>query len=98
MATKITPFGLTFAEPTGRMHPRPDATGATLCRQQQVAVFNGRPLCELMATEMAESVPTEKDGKDPINVDSDPFTTDRRWRSVACSASTSPDRAGRSHR
>jgi len=73
MADQLTPFGLTFLEPLEVSFPTREVTGAVLCRQRQIAMFDGRPLCELMTTEMVESTPTEKDGKDPINVDSDPF-------------------------
>ncbi len=73
MSTPLTPFGLTFAKPLEVPFPTREVTGAVLCGHRQIAVFDGRPLCELMATEMAQSSPTEKDGKDPINVDSDPL-------------------------
>jgi hypothetical protein len=43
-------------------------------QESQMAVFNGRPLSELSASDrMVISQPTETDGKDPIAVDSDPF-------------------------
>lgn len=73
MNASLTPFGLTFAEPLEAPFPVRELAEAVLRGQRQIAVFDGRPLCELMATEMAGSSPTEKDGKDPINVDSDPF-------------------------
>ncbi len=73
MSAALMPFGLTFAEPLDVPFPVQEVAGAVLCEQQQIAVFDGRPLCELMATEMVQSNPTEKDGKDPINVDSDPI-------------------------
>jgi putative ATP-grasp target RiPP len=73
MRTAMTPFGLKFVEPLDTSFPAREVAGAVLCEQRQIAVFDGRPLGELMATEMVESRPTEKDGKDPINVDSDPF-------------------------
>lgn len=73
MRTSVIPFGLTFAEPLEMSFPAREVAGAVLCGQRQVAMFDGRPLCELMATEMVQSNPTEKDGKDPINVDSDPL-------------------------
>jgi putative ATP-grasp target RiPP len=69
----MTPFGLRFAEPLSASLPAWEVAGAVLCERRQIAVFDGRPLCELIATEMVESRPTENDGKDPINVDSDPF-------------------------
>lgn len=71
--TAITPFGLRFLKPLERSFPAREIAEAVLCERSQIAVFNGRPLCELMATDMVESSPTEKDGKDPVNVDSDPF-------------------------
>lgn len=73
MSTFMTPFGLTFAEPLEVSFPAREVAGAVLCGHRQIAVFDGRPLCELMATDMVDSSPTEKDGKDPINVDSDPL-------------------------
>jgi putative ATP-grasp target RiPP len=73
MQTVITPFGLRFLEPLKTPFPAREIAEAVLCERLQIAVFDGRPLCELMATDMVESTPTEKDGKDPINVDSDPF-------------------------
>lgn len=73
MRTVMTPFGLRFAEPLEVSFPAREVAGAVLCERRQIAVFDGRPLCELMATDMVQSSPTEKDGKDPINVDSDPF-------------------------
>ena len=73
MQTAMMPFGLKFAEPLGASFPAREVAGAVLCEQRQIAVFGGRPLCEPMATEMVKSRPTEKDSKDPINVDSDPF-------------------------
>jgi len=72
MTDHVTPFGLTFVEPREVSFPA-QITEAVLCRQRQIAMFDGRPLCELIGTEMVESTPTEQDGKDPINVDSDPF-------------------------
>ena len=71
----MQPFGLTFMQP---LPPQPRSSGALsaaeLDRRRQVAVLNGRPLCELPAEDlMVNTQPTEKDGKDPINVDSDPF-------------------------
>jgi putative ATP-grasp target RiPP len=69
----LMPFGLTFVEPMEVPFPEREVAGAVLCGRRQIAVFDGRPLCELMATEMEQSSPTEKDGKDPINVDSDPI-------------------------
>lgn len=71
--TVMTPFGLRFVEPLEASFPAREVAGAVLDQRRQIAVFDGRPLCELMATDMVESRPTEKDGKDPINVDSDPF-------------------------
>lgn len=73
MGASLTPFGLTFAEPLEVSFPAREVSEAVLCGQRQIAVFDGRPLCELMATDMVDSRPTDKDGKDPINVDSDPF-------------------------
>ncbi|MGQ0773877.1 MAG: putative ATP-grasp-modified RiPP [Pseudonocardiales bacterium] len=73
MGSSLIPFGLTFAEPLKVPFPARELSEAVLCEQRQIAVFDGRPLCELMATDMVASSPTEKDGKDPINVDSDPF-------------------------
>lgn len=73
MRTVMIPFGLRFAEPFEASFPAREVAGAVLCKRHQIAVFDGRPLCELMTTEMVESNPTERDGKDPINVDSDPF-------------------------
>ncbi len=73
MGTVMTPFGLRFAEPLQARFPTREVAEVVLCERRQIAVFDGRPLCELMATDMVESSPTEKDGKDPINVDSDPF-------------------------
>lgn len=69
------PFGLTFMQP---LPPQARSSGALLAaeldRRRQVAVLSGRPLCELAAEDlMVNTQPTEKDGKDPINVDSDPF-------------------------
>ncbi|MEO7195152.1 MAG: hypothetical protein ABIZ05_10065 [Pseudonocardiaceae bacterium] len=69
----MTPFGLKFSESSEVSFPAREVAGSVLCERRQIAVFDGRPLCELMATDMVESSPTEKDGKDPINVDSDPF-------------------------
>lgn len=73
MTAALMPFGLTFAEPLGVPFPAREVADAVLCGQRQIAVFDGRPLCELPATEMVQSNPTEKDGKDPIYVDSDPI-------------------------
>jgi putative ATP-grasp target RiPP len=73
MRTVMTPFGLRFVEPLEVSFPVREVAEAVLCERRQIAVFDGRPLCELMAADMVESNPTEKDGKDPINVDSDPF-------------------------
>jgi putative ATP-grasp target RiPP len=73
MRTVMIPFGLRFAEPFEAPFPAHEITETVLCERRQIAVLDGRPLCEPMATEMVESSPTEKDGKDPINVDSDPF-------------------------
>jgi putative ATP-grasp target RiPP len=73
MRTVMTPFGLRFVEPAEVPFPVREVAGAVLCERRQIAVFDGRSLCELMAADMVESNPTEKDGKDPINVDSDPF-------------------------
>ncbi|MCA1572845.1 MAG: hypothetical protein LC798_21645 [Chloroflexi bacterium] len=73
MSTVMAPFGLTFTQPLKVSFSAREVAGAVLCGHRQIAVFNGRPLCELPATEMVESNPTDKDGKDPINVDSDPF-------------------------
>jgi len=71
---ETVPFGLSFVQPMPpQARPSPMAQ-AVLDQQRQVAMFNGRPLCELAAEDlMVDSNPTEKDGKDPINVDSDPF-------------------------
>ncbi|MGH3867935.1 MAG: putative ATP-grasp-modified RiPP [Pseudonocardiaceae bacterium] len=73
MGTAMTPFGLRFIEPLAVSFPAREVSEAVLCERRQIAVFDGRPLCELMAVDMALSSPTEKDGKDPINVDSDPL-------------------------
>ncbi len=73
MRTAMTPFGLRFVEPLEVSFPAREVAGAVLCERRQIAIFDGRPLCELMATDMVKSSPTEKDGKDPINVDSDPL-------------------------
>lgn len=73
MRTAMTPFGLRFVEPLEVSFPTREVAGAILCERRQIAVFDGRPLCEQMTADMALSSPTEKDGKDPINVDSDPF-------------------------
>ena len=73
MDTPVIPFGLSFMEPIDTDLLTQEAGWVTLCREAQAVRFDGRPLCELTATEMVESKPTEKDGKDPINVDSDPF-------------------------
>lgn len=69
----MMPFGLRFIEPLEVSFPIREVAGAVLCERRQIAVFDGRPLCELIAADMVESNPTEKDGRDPINVDSDPF-------------------------
>lgn len=73
MTTFVMPFGLTFSEPLEVSFPVREVAGAVLCGYRQVAMFDGRPLCELMAAEIVQSNPTEKDGRDPINVDSDPL-------------------------
>ncbi len=73
MGTAMTPFGLRYTEPLEVSFPTREVAGAILCERRQISIFDGRPLCELMATDMVESSPTEKDGKDPINVDTDPF-------------------------
>lgn len=72
---RIEPFGLTFREalPVGA------EVGSLMCgvvhdQNSQMAIFNGRPLCEVSeAEQLNTSSPTELDGKDSINVDSDPF-------------------------
>jgi len=61
--TSSRPFGLTFVQPLppSARPPRP-MKQAVLDQQRQVAVFNGRPLCELAAEDlMVDSSPTEKD-------------------------------------
>ncbi len=72
---QLVPFGLTFRTPSN-----PDGALSLMLRtaaydqESQMAVFNGRPLSELSASDrMVISQPTETDGKDPIAVDSDPF-------------------------
>lgn len=75
MTAAVEPFGLSFAEPLPvQAQPSHALSAAVLDQRRQVGVFNGRPLCELAAEDlMIDSRPTEKDGKDPINVDSDPL-------------------------
>jgi len=70
----VEPFGLSFIQPL-QPHVRLSCAMSTAePDRRHTAVINGRPLCELAAEDlMVESQPTEKDGKDPINVDSDPF-------------------------
>lgn len=72
--TEKIPFGLTLLEPVpGRSQVREAVSSAVLDQQRQMAVFNGRPLCEQPAEDLLMgSSPTETDGKDPITVDSDP--------------------------
>lgn len=71
----VEPFGLTFRDPVPAEARVSDAVRtAVYYQQRQMAVFNGRPLSELTLEErMQDSSPTELDGKDEINVDSDPF-------------------------
>lgn len=72
---QIEPFGLTFRVPVPPSAALTEAVRtAVYDPQRQMALFNGRPLSELSAREqMTTSSPTEKDGKDPISVDTDPF-------------------------
>lgn len=71
----VEPFGLTFRVPVpSSAVPSEAIRSAVYDHRIQMALFNGRPLCELSAQErMDSSSPTENDGKDPISVDSDPF-------------------------
>lgn len=50
------PFGLTFAEPLEVPFPAREVAEA-VCERRQIAVFDGRPLCELMATDTPDSDP-----------------------------------------
>lgn len=72
--TETIPFGLTLLEPIPtRSRVTEAVTSAVLDQQRQMAVFNGRSLCEQAAEDLLMgSSPTETDGKDPIAVDSDP--------------------------
>lgn len=72
--TVMIPFGLTLLEPVpARSRVTDSSTSVVLDQQRQMAVFNGRPLCEQTAADLLMgSSPTETDGKDPIAVDSDP--------------------------
>lgn len=74
-STQVEPFGLTFRVPVPpEAAPSETVRTAVYDQQRQMALFNGRPLSELSAQErMDSSSPTEKDGKDPIAVDSDPY-------------------------
>lgn len=72
--TATIPFGLTLLEPVpARYQATEGLSQAVLDQQRQMAVFNGRPLCEHTVEELLMgSNPTETDGKDPIAVDTDP--------------------------
>lgn len=72
MATTI-PFGLTLLDPVPlRLMASRDQV--VVDQQTRLPVFIGRPLGEASREELlALSSPTEKDGQDPIAVDSDPF-------------------------
>lgn len=69
----VEPFGLTFRVPAPAAAAPSALRSAVYDRQQQVALYVGRPLSELTAQErLMTSGPTETDGKDPISVDTDP--------------------------
>lgn len=74
-SVQVEPFGLSFRLPVPPSAvPSEAVRTAVYDQQRQMALFNGRPLSEWSAQErMVSSSPTEKDGKDPIVVDSDPF-------------------------
>ena len=85
-SVEVEPFGLSFRDPVppectvSRRSTNPyfDDPEVSVVRDQQrrMPVFNGRPSSELSVEDrvaMVDSSPTELDGKDEINVDSDPF-------------------------
>jgi hypothetical protein len=74
MNTERVPFGLTFRVPLPPGSQQTVTHTAVRDQQRQMATFTGRPLSEVAEEEMTlPSLPTENDGKDEINVDSDPF-------------------------
>lgn len=56
LGASLMPFGLTFAEPLEVPFPAREVAEA-VCERRQIAVFDGRPLCELMATDTPDSDP-----------------------------------------